>query len=202
MGRKKCNTNSYEVVGQSPQKTNLFGLNHVGSINYNPAWGMRDGEKYSAAQNKYHKPMFMLNHYWDLNKKFTLATSAYYSYGVGGGTTIDRSADAGPNPIPFQLQPGAPEDLYQISWDSIIAENQADTVTLFGIDGEKTNSITGMQSKYVLVRSRNDHKWLGAITSLNGKINETTSVTFGLDYRWYRGFHYRVLEDLLGGIFG
>jgi len=208
-GGRSVTQTSYEVVGEAPKETNFFGLNHKRTlidgekrnIEYNPAWGKLGDEKMSAAQNKYHKPMFMLNHYWDINDKLTLATSTYYSFGAGGGTTIDRNADAGPNPIPFQLQPNAPKDLYQISWDTIYKENQADTVTLFGIDGELENSVTGMQSKYILVRSRNDHKWLGGISTLNGKIDENTSFTVGLDYRWYRGLHYRVLEDLLGGDF-
>ena len=201
-GGRSVTQTSYEVVGQAPQETNFFGLNHKGKINYNPAWGYRDGEKFSAAQNRYHKPMFMFNHYWTLNDKFTLATSTYYSTGTGGGTTIDRTADAENNiPIPFQLQPGIDESRYQIQWDSLIAENQRDSVTLFGIDGVLENSVTGRQSKYVIVRNMNNHRWLGAITTLNGKLDDRTNITVGLDYRWYRGYHFRVLEDLLGGDF-
>ena len=208
-GGRSVTQTSYDVADSlSGEKT--LGLFHKDRVNYNPAWGFtqRNGEKekMSVSQNRYHKPMFMLNHYWDINKRFTLGSSIYYSIGTGGGTTVDRNGDASGNPVPWQLQPGfgenlSPEERYQIQWDSVIAENTADTVTLYGIGGDINNSITGIQSKHVLVRSYNNHKWLGGITTLNGKINETTEVTYGLDWRWYRGSHYRVLEDLLGGDF-
>lgn len=201
-GGRSVTQSSYEVVGDSPQSDGFLGLVKKGSINYNPSWGYRDGEVFSAAQNRYHKPMFIVNHYWDVKPKWTLSTSAYYSFGKGGGTTIDRTATAENSvPIPFNLQPGAGDSTWQIQWDNIIKENRRDSVTVYGVDGVKTNSVTGYRSQYVLVRSMNDHKWLGAITSLNGAITPTLNVTFGVDYRWYRGYHYRLLEDLLGGDF-
>ena len=42
-GGRSVTQTSYEVVGDAPQTTNMLGLNHVGKISYNPAWGTYKG---------------------------------------------------------------------------------------------------------------------------------------------------------------
>ena len=187
----------------APQRTfrgrnaTLVSYQTVGDERYNPAWGFRDGKVFSSAQNRYHKPKFMLNHYWDINSKTTLSTSVYYSFGRGGGTGLNRTADVA-NPVPFNITPGASEDSFQVDWAGIISNNQsvAPSTILTGVDA---TPVTGRLSQVILQESRNDHNWIGALTTLNTDINENMSVTAGIDYRWYRGFHYQTVVDLLGG---
>lgn len=167
---------------------------------YNPTWGYQNGEVRNAARSKYHKPVFMLNHNWYISDKTTLANVVYYSFGRGGGTNFNR-VNGTDRPIPFNLQEGASDSTYQVQWDAMILENQNNPDTIgnpngLGVDA---NPQTGNRSKYIWHESRNDHDWLGGISTLNHKLSENTELTFGLDYRWYRGYHYQVLEDLLGG---
>lgn len=171
----------------------------VGDERYNPAWGFRDGKRFSSSRNSYHKPKFMLNHYWDISPKTTLSTSVYYSFGRGGGTGFNRTAGVN-NPVPFNVTAGTDESAFQVDWAGIIAQNKAVTESTF-ITGTNNTAVTGKASQYILQESRNDHNWLGALTTLNSHITDDLSVTFGLDYRWYRGFHYQTVNDLLGGDF-
>jgi hypothetical protein len=59
----------------------------------------------------------------------------------------------------------------------------------------------GNRSQYIIRESVNNHQWTGAITTLNADITDKLSITGGLDWRWYRGFHYQKVNDLLGGDF-
>lgn len=45
----------------------------------------------------------------------------------------------------------------------------------------------------------NTHDWYGFISSYNNKLNKNFSLTAGLDGRYYKGFHYDKITDLLGG---
>jgi iron complex outermembrane receptor protein len=55
-------------------------------IRYNPQWGEYEGDEFSWRKNFYHKPKIFLNHYWTISDKTELSTSAYASFGRGGGT--------------------------------------------------------------------------------------------------------------------
>lgn len=193
-GGRSVTQRSYELVSEATGNENRT---------YNPVWGYQDGEIRNASINTYHKPVFLLNHNWYVNEKTTMTSALYYSFGRGGGTNINRSWDEGVvNPIPFNLQEGASDSTFQINWDFLIRENQNNADTIANIDGlGKESILTGNRSKYILHESRNDHNWLGGVTTLNHKLSENTELTFGADYRWYRGYHYQVINDLLGGDF-
>jgi len=53
---------------------------------YNEDWGLLNGEEFSFRRNFYHKPVISLSWNWELSSKTTLQTSAYASFGRGGGT--------------------------------------------------------------------------------------------------------------------
>ncbi|NJL13502.1 MAG: TonB-dependent receptor [Microscillaceae bacterium] len=189
----------------APQTTNRGGnatetaFEVVGDKRWNPNWGTLNGQFLNANVNRYHKPKFMLNHYWDIKDHITLSTSAYYSLGRGGGTSINRTASAEiAQPINRFVIPGDTPEEFQVPWDQMVAENQANQVALFTSNGQ---FITGAQSKYILQESRNDHNWAGMLSTLNVEVNENFDLTAGLDYRWFRGFHYQEVVNLLGGDF-
>ncbi len=179
--------------------------NLVGDKRFNPSWGTLNGEFLTSNENNYHKPKMMLNHYWDIKDNITLSTSVYYSLGRGGGTSINRTADAEiTQPVRsfFDPQLEDPSE-YQVPWDEMVAENQANFVSLLRQNPETgiLEPVEGARSNYIIQESRNDHNWFGALSTLNADISEDFSITAGLDYRWYRGFHYQTLDNLLGGDF-
>ncbi|MFN8135088.1 MAG: hypothetical protein U0Z17_07640 [Bacteroidales bacterium] len=54
-------------------------------VKYNKNWGEYNGKILNLSENFYHKPQINLNHYWNISPKAFLATSAYVSFGKGGG---------------------------------------------------------------------------------------------------------------------
>ena len=47
--------------------------------------------------------------------------------------------------------------------------------------------------------SVNSHNWYGIIANFKTELNENLVLDFGIDLRNYKGFHYRRVNDLLGG---
>jgi len=146
----------------------------INSIYYNSDWGYKNGEVYHIRKNYYHKPMGILNHFWDVNESLNISTAAYLSIGTGGGT--------GPLGI---------EKFYNPEY---LRENQPDIDRI--VDENIENGAGG--SEVILRSSRNDHFWTGILS--NATYNrDWLTVTGGVDLRYYKGIHFREVVDLLGG---
>ena len=184
---------------------------------WNTNGGTLNGEEYNMRRNFYNKPLATFNWDWDINDNLTLSTSLYGSAGRGGGT--------GPRGKNYDVHPYQ-KDLYEfmyedsitdfrtddgyVDFDAIVADNQAgaqpygvaDSLMdspfygqLIGSNGYNANGV--FKSGMVRRASMNSHDWVGAISNLEGTWgNWTTSV--GIDLRKYKGYHYRVMNDLLG----
>lgn len=157
-----------------------YNPDHDGTPNrrYNSDWGYLNGEEYSARVNYYHKPVMSLNWDWTMSEKSKLNTVVYASFGRGGGTNTTGNAN-GKSLSTFR---DPVTGLY--NFDAIYAANQAST-----------------PDKGVLIRnaSINSHNWFGVISSFNHTLNENMKFTTGIDARYYYGYHYQVVSDLLGG---
>jgi outer membrane cobalamin receptor len=184
---------------------------------WNTNGGVYQGEEYSLRRNFYNKPLATLNWDWDISDNLKLATSLYGSAGRGGGTGprgrnyYNSETDI----LPFRkdltehyLENGrgsrTPDGF--IDYDAVVAYNQANTDPYSGdisrFDGQLIAS-NGFKNDGVnragLIRraSMNSHDWVGAISNLEYESgNWKTSI--GIDLRNYKGYHYRVLNDLLG----
>ncbi|MBS2097528.1 TonB-dependent receptor [Carboxylicivirga linearis] len=146
-------------------------------LKYNPDWGYLNGETYNLRTNFYHKPQMSLNHYWTISDKTMLSTSAYASFGTGGGTGNYGSEG---NKFYDYIKDG------QIDFDRIVDENIANG---------------GGGSTAILRSSRNDHTWIGLLSNLQHKLTENLEISGGIDLRYYKGEHFREVTDLLGGEF-
>jgi len=160
---------------------------HPNGIKYNCDFGYINGKSYNGAYafNKYHKPQVSLNHSLAINQNTSLSTVAYGSMGRGYGRRI---FGANSSQLTFQYPSGIPNadtrltpDGY-IDFESVISDNAA--------------SLIG--SRAVVALGANSHDWYGVISTLNTKINNI-NFTAGVDARYYKGFHYYEIEDLLGG---
>ena len=185
---------------------------------WNTNGGMLNGEEYSLRRNFYNKPLATFNWDWQIADNLELNTSLYGSAGRGGGTgprgnnyrngTIDM--------LPFR------KDLTEhynengrgtrtadgfINYDAVIQHNRSiDDYTgglaRWAFDGGKIGS-NGFRedgvSREILIRraSMNSHDWVGAISNLN-LYSGNMHYSIGVDLRNYKGYHYRVLNDLLG----
>lgn len=168
-----------QVHGQRSGTQTIDQVNEPGKgLRYNSTWGYKDGKVYNLNTNFYHKPQMSLNHYLTLSDKTHLSTSAYYSFGTGGGT-----GNYGSNQNAFYNY-FTPEG--QIDFQRIVDENVAN-----GNGG----------SKAIIRASRNDHNWMGVLSNLQHDLNDNWSLSGGIDLRHYVGKHFREVTDLLGGDF-
>ena len=145
-------------------------------IRYNSDWGYKNGQVTHIEDNFYHKPQLSLNHYWTMSDKMSLSTALYGSWGSGGGGGWSGESKFGSD---YRIGNLGPVDL-----DKIVDENIAN-----GANGSTT----------ILRASRNDHNWYGLLSTLKVDLNDKMVLLAGLDYRNYKGIHFREVTDLLGG---
>ena len=200
-----------------------FGTDHKETIDrrWNTNGGILNGEEYNIRRNFYNKPLATLNWDWDIADNIQLNTSLYASAGRGGGTGprgsnyFNRDIDMYPfrQDLTEQIEEGKgvasrlPDGT--INFDAIVATNRA-TTDLFNTSARNLSRFNGRRiganssndfgaNRAIMVRraSMNSHDWVGAISSLDiqsGKFNYSV----GVDLRSYTGYHYRVINDLMG----
>lgn len=158
----------------SPTINNYLKYGKDGEPNrkYNENWGYLNGEEYSYTRNYYHKPVMSLNWDYKITDATKLSTVVYASFGRGGGTGTVGSTSA---IEAYRLADGS------INFDRIYQFNKANNSAALA----RRSSI-------------NSHNWIGAISSLNHKLNDNLNFTVGVDGRYYKGLHYRVMSDFLG----
>lgn len=166
---------------------------------YNSYWGKLDGDNYSMAKNYYHKPIIFLNHFWTINHKSSLSTTFYYSQGRGGGTGSFGKI----NGTSYYKLTTAD---HTVDFDNIKKWNSGGTVSSFG-DNLATWSTAGdFAGDYVVTSSSgitryasvNNHNWEGLVSTYQNQLSDNLHLLAGVDLRWYKGIHYRVINDLLG----
>jgi len=145
----------------------------INSIKYNSDWGYKAGQETYVRKNFYHKPMGILNHFFDVNDNLNISTAAYLSIGTGGGT-----GPLGNNKFYSYRREN------QVDFDRIVDEN---------IDAGAAGSET------ILRASVNNHFWTGLISTATYNMEDWLTLTGGADIRYYKGEHYREVVDLLGG---
>ncbi len=197
------------------------------NIKYNGDWGYYKGEVFSWRRNFYHKPIASLNWDWQITDNSKLNSVFYGSWGRGGGTgpiggytyykdfnhdgVIDTQHEKGFY-AEYRLQ-RTDDGLYDFDWISRFNRGEevinhsssyvdANNVTLppFSVspdsDGKYTNS--RKNAGYSRRASMNSHDWYGTIIKYKNDINENFNFVVGADARMYKGYHYRVLNDILG----
>jgi outer membrane cobalamin receptor len=184
---------------------------------WNSNGGTLNGEEYNLRRNFYNKPLATFNWDWNISDNLKLNTSLYGSAGRGGGTgprgNNYRNGDMDILPFRKDLTEhylengrGSRDANGFIDFDAIVAANQATTEgytgdisrfqgMLIGSNGFRDSNV----NRSVLVRraSMNSHNWVGGISNLEGQFGKFRT-SIGVDLRSYTGYHYRVLNDLLG----
>jgi hypothetical protein len=161
---------------------------HPDGARWNSDYGYRNGKIYGTgyAYNFYHKPQISLSHYWNINESSLLSTQVYASMSSGGGRRVagansgwlSRSFPTGEVTDDTKL---TPEGYYD--YDYVINQNSSTT------DGK---------SLCIISNAINQHDWYGILSSYTMNLG-VLKITGGFDGRFYRGYHYVEIEDLLGG---
>ncbi len=195
ISKRLSNTQTLSLTGfGAPQWHNQRGMHNIEEYRnspdgrkHNANTGFRNGKVYNGAYafNKYHKPQISLNHSWDISDITHLSTAIYTSIGRGYGR---RMAGSNTQALSIGYPTGiVGENVYvtgdnYLDFDRVIAENDT--------------AVNG--SNLIMSLGYNSHDWYGAVSSLNTKIGDI-SVTGGIDGRYYKGYHYYEIEDLMGG---
>jgi len=149
---------------------------------FNSDWGYKNGQLTFQEDNFYNKPQMSLNHYWTINDKTTLSTSAYASFGSGGGGGTAGDYKFGFDSSGYSDYRTGPYG--PLNFDRMVEENEAN-----GALGSET----------ILRASRNDHNWYGVLSTLSVDLSDDLVLLAGLDLRDYTGKHFQEVTDLLGG---
>jgi len=193
----------------------------TGNNYYNSYWGFQGGEKRNSRVRTNHKPRIMLNHYFKLNDKTKINTSAYYSFGKEGNTRLNWYSAADPRPDYYRNLPSyytnpGDEALFeqqtnlwqnndpaatQLDFDQMYFANKKNLFTQNNVDGITGNSLTGNRAKYAIEEARKDVTHYGFNSSATHKYNEKLMLTGGLDVSIYKSNNYKLMNDLLGADF-
>ena len=184
----------------------LYGTDNDPNIRYNADAGYLNGEVFNIKKNYYHKPIASINWDYQINETTKLSTVLYASKGrgAGAGATGGILGKGYNDVIAFRTADGS------VDYDKIKAYNSGTPVEINGFTGlqqrtttgglyQNTSSSSGTGAGISQTSSINSHDWYGAVINLNKKLSETLTWDIGLDARTYKGYHYTVLNDLLGG---
>ncbi len=194
---KRLNENhnlSFTAFG-APQHHNQRGIQHTiqqyrdsrFGAKLNSEFGYRDGKEYTSDYNYYHKPQISLNHFWQIDNTSKLSTAIYASVSQGGGRSIDGPED---HWLEYDWETGLPEEGTMLTpegyldYDGAIAKNAE-----YAAEGEEAGA--------VVANSVNSHQWYGILSSYEKEMDDFT-FTGGLDGRYYKAQHTKIIEDLLG----
>lgn len=192
----------------------------TGNNQYNSYWGYQAGEKRNSRIRNNHKPMLMLNHYFNLNEKTTINSSVFYTFGKGGQTKLNWYNAADPRPDYYKKFPSyysnpgdeALFELYTNLWQNDVNTQQLDfdqiyfanTKNLYSVNdanGIKGNTITGNRAKYIIEDYRSDIQHYGFNSTFNHQLKENMILSGGVNGSFYKSMNFKVIDDLLGADF-
>ena len=166
---------------------------------YNSDWGVLNGEQYSFRTNFYHKPIASLNYNWKINDKTKLSTVFYGSWGRGGGSNgagaIRGNRFFADN---LRLTDGTINMNLIQAWNSGNPTSLGTRAQIGGAYQNSSSTSNNLTNGISKISSVNSHDWYGGIVNLNRRLGENFTLDFGLDARTYRGYHFQVLNDLIG----
>lgn len=139
-----------------------------------------------SGYNEYHKPQISLNHIWTIDSKSSLTTVAYISLATGGGRKI-AGKDA--NTLQYNYKTGKPYDNTLLTPDGLIDY----------LPAMETNRNSPTGSTTVFTMGTNSHDWYGFNSNYNRALTPNLNLSAGIDIRYYKGYHYDEISDLLGG---
>ena len=158
---------------------------------YNPAFGFdMNGQAKTSNRNEYHKPQLSLNHYWTIDESSSLSSVAYVSIGNGSGysgqgyTSDDRTAWYG-------ASSGIPNNLFRLP------DGSFDYGAIYALNQDPDN-LNG--AKMVMSQSVNQHRWFGLLSTYTKQLQQI-EFSGGVDFRYYKGIHTNVINDMYGGSF-
>jgi hypothetical protein len=184
----------------------------AGSNYYNPLWGYQNGDKRNSAVVRNNQPVGILRYDFTPATKMHLTIAAYGQAGTTGSTRINWVN--GSNPYPdynYNLPTAQPdsaawakalssdEALRQINWAGLYDVNRNNVASIANVNGIAGNTVTGKRSIYIVEDQREKTREGGVNLIFTNALTSRINLNGGLEMQFYRGQHYKVIDDLLGG---
>lgn len=154
---------------------------------YNDNWGMYNGRILNLSENFYHKPQISLNDYLAISPTVFLSTSAYVSFGTGGGKYTE-AFNFGKAANQFRKN-------NQIDWDAVYLNNTSNSDSAQLADGTYVKNY----SKNILTNYLASHVWAGVLSSLSWQVSRNLKITSGVHARYFKSRLREEVADLMGG---
>ena len=197
-------------------------VKNLRGIRYNPNWGYQNGEFRNSRVRNIREPVFMLNHYWKINKKMNLNTNASYQTGGIGNTRVDNGGThliefngqeaylgGGKNPLGnyyqrlpsyFLQDPNPTEGDFQnayLAGQELVTNGQLDWESLYRANAISVS--TGGNSIYAIQEDRIDDTQFTVNTIFYAQIADKILFNANINYRNLKSENFSELKDLLGG---
>lgn len=171
-------------------------MNGESPYRYNSVFGYdNEGQVRTTHKNQFHKPQISLNHIWQINERSSLSSAIYLSLGSGYGYSGQGRGKL--DGVSYSSS----------SWYGTDNTTGLPTTQFRRVDGtfdygavQDLNASSTEGSYMIMAKNRNDHTWLGLISTYkNELIRNKLNLLAGIDVRYYEGRHKATIEDLYWG---
>ncbi|MEE4247515.1 MAG: hypothetical protein V2I33_19070, partial [Kangiellaceae bacterium] len=185
---------------------------------YNPLWGMQNGEQRNSRMREIDEPVLMLNHFWDISPKIKLNTNVAYQFGEIFNTRIDFNGTRlivsdgqdtfvggarNPSPVYWQNLPsfylqGQNQSTYDFqqafaSQQNFLNDGQLDWNKFYTANALNGYSVYALQADVI-----NDQQ-LTFNSILDVEFADNIRLNANINYRRLNSENFARLEDLFGG---
>ena len=186
-------------------------LTDLSDFKYNSYWGYQEGEKRNSRFKKSEEPFLIVTHYWKVNPKTKINTTASYQIGQIGNSRIEYTKVDNPDPTYYRKLPSyytnafyngvyVGESLANVSAaeqtkQNFLANPQLNWSEMYRINIE--NLANG--SRLVQYEDRTDENIANLNTNISAQLSDNVLMTAGINYLDSRTKNFKNLLDLLGG---
>lgn len=213
----KHSLNLTTILAQNKRGKNSPNTDEVtdlAGVKYNSYWGYQGGKIRNSRFKDAEEPMIMLTHFWKVNPKTNVNTTASFQTGRIGNSRIDYTKADNPDPVYYRKLPSY--ELTRHTFDangvSVFTPNPAGAALLKEtfldnrlIDWDniyeinKDNLANG--SRIVLYEDRNDENIAMINTNISSRLSDNIFLNAGANYMDSRTKNFKNMLDLLGGTY-
>jgi len=177
---------------------------------YNSNWGYQNGEKRNSRVKTLNEPMIILSEYWTINEKTSVTTSMAYSFGKTGTTSLNWFNARDPRPDYYRYLPNYKAIFKDTLDPNVVAasasawRNDVNTRQINWDNLYQSNYLAnaeGKQAMYIVENNITETSQWNLNSRLNKQTSEHTALSGGIELTHYKGSHYKLMDDLLGGKF-
>ena len=195
----------------------------IGSIYYNPWWGLQNGKIRNSRVVHSYDPTALLNYEWKISENQNLKLGAAFHYSWYSNTAFGYADAPSPDPTYYRNLPSYMNDGHFIDglddYDNPTVVLDADHVDIEGqnrladlwrsrnLNTTQTNwdafylanynSTSGLM-RYMLERRHNNLMETSFNANYKNVLNDKLKLTAGIEAKYAKGIHYKTVDDMLG----